>query len=96
MSLTPKQIQSIAHLARLELKAEEIPAYTDNLSRIFGMVGELDRAQTAGIEPMAHPLDDQVQRLRPDVISSANARDLYQRNAPQVEGGCYLVPKVIE
>lgn len=96
MSLTPKQIESIAHLARLELAAAEIPVYTDSLSRIFGLVGELDRAQTAGIEPMAHPLDDQVQRLRPDVVSSTDARELYQRNAPQVEGGLYLVPKVIE
>ncbi|MEY4762917.1 MAG: hypothetical protein RLZZ200_2773 [Pseudomonadota bacterium] len=96
MSLTPKQIESIAHLARLELKAEEIPVYTNSLSRIFGLVDELDRAQTAGIEPMAHPLEDQVQRLRPDAITSPDSRDLYQLNAPQVDGGLYLVPKVIE
>jgi len=96
MSLTPKQIENIAHLARLELTAAEIPVYTDSLSRIFGLVGELDRAQTAGIEPMAHPLDDQVQRLRADVITSPNRREVYQRNAPQVEAGQYLVPKVIE
>ncbi len=96
MSLTPKQIERIAHLARLELAAEEIPAYSDSLSRIFGLVDELDRAQTAGIEPMAHPLEDQVQRLRADAITSPNARDLYQQNAPQVDGGLYLVPKVIE
>ena len=96
MSLTPKQIQSIAHLARLDLAPEEIPVYTDSLSRIFTLVAELDRAQTAGIEPMAHPLEDQVQRLRPDAVTSPNARERYQQNAPQVEGGLYLVPKVIE
>lgn len=96
MSLTPKQIETIAHLARLEIKAEEIPAYVESLSRIFGLVGELDRADTAGVEPMAHPLTGQVQRLRADEATSGNARDLYQRNAPQVEAGLYLVPKVIE
>jgi aspartyl-tRNA(Asn)/glutamyl-tRNA(Gln) amidotransferase subunit C len=95
MSLSPKQIQSIAHLARLELKPEEIPVYADSLSRIFGLVGELDSAQTAQVEPMAHPLE-QVQRLRADEVTSPNQRDLYQLNAPQVEGGLYLVPKVIE
>jgi aspartyl-tRNA(Asn)/glutamyl-tRNA(Gln) amidotransferase subunit C len=95
MSLSPKQIESIAHLARLELKPEEIPVYADSLSRIFGLVGELDRAQTAQVEPMAHPLE-QVQRLRADEATSPNQRDLYQRNAPQVEAGLYLVPKVIE
>jgi aspartyl-tRNA(Asn)/glutamyl-tRNA(Gln) amidotransferase subunit C len=96
MSLSPKQIESIAHLARLELKAEEIPVYVESLSRIFGLVDELDRADTASVEPMAHPLTGQVQRLRADEAISGNSRDLYQRNAPQVEAGLYLVPKVIE
>jgi aspartyl-tRNA(Asn)/glutamyl-tRNA(Gln) amidotransferase subunit C len=95
MSLSPKQIESIAHLARLELKPEEIPVYADSLSRIFGLVGELDRAQTAAVEPMAHPLE-QVQRLRADAATSTDQRELFQRNAPQVDGGLYLVPKVIE
>ncbi len=40
---------------------------------------------------MAHPLTGQVQRLRADDIASGNSRELYQRNAPQVEAGLYLV-----
>jgi aspartyl-tRNA(Asn)/glutamyl-tRNA(Gln) amidotransferase subunit C len=96
MSLTPSQIETIAGLARLALKTEEIPVYTESLSRILGLVDELTKADTSGVEPMAHPLTGQVQRLRADEISSGNARDLYQRNAPQVEAGLYLVPRVIE
>jgi aspartyl-tRNA(Asn)/glutamyl-tRNA(Gln) amidotransferase subunit C len=96
MSLTPSQIETIAGLARLSLKSEEIPAYADSLSRILGMVGELEKADTGELAPMAHPLPGQVQRLRPDEVTSANQRDLYQRNAPQVEDGLYLVPRVIE
>lgn len=96
MSLTPDQIQTIAGLARLALKPDEIPVYAESLSRILGMVGELDRADTGKFEPMAHPLTGQVQRLREDAITSGNERDLYQRNAPQVEAGLYLVPRVIE
>ncbi len=96
MSLTPNQIETIAGLARLALKPEEIPVYTESLSRILGLVGELAKADTGDLEPMAHPLTGQVQRLRPDEVSSGNARDVYQRNAPQVEAGLYLVPKVIE
>jgi len=96
MSLSPKQIESIAHLARLELKSEEIPVYVESLSRIFGLVDELDRADTADVTPMAHPLTGQVQRLRADEAISGNSRDQYQRNAPQVDAGLYLVPKVIE
>jgi aspartyl-tRNA(Asn)/glutamyl-tRNA(Gln) amidotransferase subunit C len=96
MSLTPTQIETIAGLARLALKSEEIPVYTDSLGRILGLVGELAQADTASIEPMAHPLTGQVQRLRPDEVSSGNSREAYQRNAPQVEAGLYLVPRVIE
>jgi aspartyl-tRNA(Asn)/glutamyl-tRNA(Gln) amidotransferase subunit C len=96
MSLTSTQIESIAALARLALQPEEIPAYAESLSRILGMVGQLEKADTAHIEPMAHPLTGQVQRLREDAVTSGNERELYQRNAPQVEAGLYLVPRVIE
>jgi aspartyl-tRNA(Asn)/glutamyl-tRNA(Gln) amidotransferase subunit C len=96
MSLKPEQIQSIAGLARLALKAEEIPVYTDSLGRILGLVGQLEQADVGAVEPVAHPLTGQVQRLRADAVTSGNERELYQRNAPQVEAGLYLVPKVIE
>jgi aspartyl-tRNA(Asn)/glutamyl-tRNA(Gln) amidotransferase subunit C len=45
---------------------------------------------------MAHPLEDQVQRLRPDEPTEADRRERYQQNAPRVEAGLYIVPKVIE
>jgi len=45
---------------------------------------------------MAHPLADQVQRLRPDVVTEADRHEKYQHNAPSVAAGLYLVPKVIE
>ena len=96
MSLTRTDIENIARLARLELTEAEVPVYVDSLSRIFAFVGELDRAPTAGISPMAHPLPGLAQRLRADAVSETDHRDRYQQNAPQVEAGLYVVPKVIE
>ena len=96
MSLSRSDIDKIAYLARLELTETEIPVYVDSLSRIIDFVGELDRAQTAGTEPMAHPLPGLAQRLRPDEVLETDQHERYQRNAPQVEAGLYLVPKVIE
>jgi aspartyl-tRNA(Asn)/glutamyl-tRNA(Gln) amidotransferase subunit C len=96
MTLTPQQIESIAQLARLEVKPAEAAAYATSLTNILDMVSQLEKADTSGVEPMAHPLTGQVQRLRVDEVSSGNSRDLYQRNAPAVEAGLYLVPKVIE
>ncbi|MFM2289396.1 MAG: hypothetical protein RL684_2539 [Pseudomonadota bacterium] len=96
MSLTRKDLDNIAHLARLALREEEAPAYLESLSRIIGLVGELDRVDTASVEPMAHPLPGLAQRLRPDEVTETDRREIYQRNAPQVAAGLYLVPKVIE
>ena len=96
MSLSRADIENIARLARLELTETEIPVYVDSLSKIFAFVGELDRAPTAGTTPMAHPLPGLAQRLRADEVTEANRRDVFQQNAPKVEAGLYLVPKVIE
>jgi aspartyl-tRNA(Asn)/glutamyl-tRNA(Gln) amidotransferase subunit C len=96
MSLTRAQIESIAHLARLELEPAEVPVYQESLSRIIDLVGELDRVDTAGVAPMAHPLPGLTQRLRPDGVTEQDRHELYQANAPQVAAGLYLVPKVIE
>jgi aspartyl-tRNA(Asn)/glutamyl-tRNA(Gln) amidotransferase subunit C len=96
MSLNRDQIQSIAHLARLNLTDAEIPVYQDSLSRIVDFVSQLDSAKTEGVAPMAHPLPGLSQRLRPDAVDETDQRERYQRNAPRVEAGLYLVPKVIE
>jgi aspartyl-tRNA(Asn)/glutamyl-tRNA(Gln) amidotransferase subunit C len=94
--LTPSEIANIARLARLSLSHDEVPAYIDSLSRIIGLVGELDRAETAGVEPMSHPLPGQAARLRVDTVTETDQHTLFQQNAPQVEAGLYLVPRVIE
>jgi len=96
MSLTRAQVEGIAHLARLEITEAQMPVYVDSLSRIIDFVEQLAAADTGGVEPMAHPLADQVQRLRPDAVAETDQHEKYQRNAPGVAAGLYLVPKVIE
>lgn len=95
MSLTPDNIRQVAHLARLELKPEQVEHYSQQLSDIMKLVDQLSSVDTAGVEPMAHPLDMQ-QRLRPDVVSESDQRERFQAIAPEVDNGLYLVPKVIE
>ena len=85
----------IAHLARLAVSEEEAADYVAKLSRILGMVDQLKQVDTAGVAPMAHPLD-MAQRLRPDAVTEPDQRELVQRNAPRAEEGLDLVPRVIE
>ena len=96
MTLTRRDVENIAHLARLRITDEELPVYVGSLSRIIEFVEQLGSAETDEVEPMAHPLEDQVQRLRPDEPTETDHREQYQRNAPAVEAGLYIVPKVIE
>jgi len=96
MSLTRTDVEGIAHLARLAITAEEMPVYVDSLSKIFSFVEQLNGADIAAVEPMAHPLAGQTQRMRPDEIVDTDRHEKYQRNAPRVEAGLYLVPRVIE
>ena len=96
MSLTRAQVEGIAHLARLEIAEGELPVYVDSLSKIIDFVEQLSAADTSGVEPMAHPLADQMQRLRPDEVTETDRHEKYQRNAAQVAADLYLVPKVIE
>jgi aspartyl-tRNA(Asn)/glutamyl-tRNA(Gln) amidotransferase subunit C len=96
MSLTRERIDSIARLARLRLDEREVPVYQETLSRIIDFVSELERADTADVQPMAHPLPGLSQRMRADEITETDRHQKYQANAPQVAAGLYLVPKVIE
>ncbi|MGC1387574.1 MAG: Asp-tRNA(Asn)/Glu-tRNA(Gln) amidotransferase subunit GatC [Steroidobacteraceae bacterium] len=96
MSLTRQDVEKIAHLARLSITEAEMPVYVSSLSSIVDFVAELSRVETGGVEPMAHPLDGQRQRLRADAITEIDRREQYQANAPSVQAGLYVVPRVIE
>jgi aspartyl-tRNA(Asn)/glutamyl-tRNA(Gln) amidotransferase subunit C len=96
MSLTPEEVEKIAHLARLAIDAAELPVYVKSLSSIVEFVEQLKNADTQAIVPMAHPLVGQSQRLRYDEITEVDRHEQYQSIAPAVQAALYLVPKVIE
>ena len=99
MSLTPSDISRIADLARLELAPTESGRMLTQLNGFFDLVQKMRAVDTAGIEPLAHPFEtirDLPLRLRDDIVSEPNNRAANQRSAPAVEGGLFLVPKVIE
>jgi aspartyl-tRNA(Asn)/glutamyl-tRNA(Gln) amidotransferase subunit C len=95
MSLVHDQVRRLARLARIAIRPDETEAVLEQLNRVLGLIEEMRQVDTAGVEPMAHPLDAS-QRLRPDSVTEQDQRELFQSIAPAVEGGLYLVPKVIE
>lgn len=99
MSLTALDIARIANLARLELSPPEAERMRGQINDFFGIVEKMRAVDTTGIEPLAHPLaaiQNIALRLREDVVSEPNQREANQANAPALENGLFLVPKVIE
>ena len=95
MTLDSRQVEKIAHLARLGVNADDVPGYAHNLSAILAFVEQLNQVDTTGVEPLAHPLEA-TQRLRPDVVTERDEREKFLRNAPLTDAGLYLVPRVVE
>ena len=88
MSLSDDQVRRIARLARIAIQPGESAAVQARLNRVLGLVDEMRRVDTSGVEPMAHPLDAVLaaeQRLREDEVTQRGVHD-----------GLYFVPRVIE
>ncbi|MCO5977558.1 Asp-tRNA(Asn)/Glu-tRNA(Gln) amidotransferase subunit GatC [Ideonella oryzae] len=99
MALTPADVSRIAELARLELSGAEADAMLVQLNDFFGIVEQMSAVDTSGVEPLYTPLSavmDVQLRLREDAVTEGNNRERNQRSAPAVDGGLFLVPKVIE
>lgn len=99
MSLNAQDIDRIANLARLQLQPAEAERMREQINGFFNIVESMRAVDTTGVEPLAHPLaaiQDVTLRLRDDVVSEPNNREVNQQSAPAVERGLFLVPKVIE
>jgi len=95
MTITAADVHRLAELARIEIDAAQADDVRAKLEAIFALIDQLNAIDTTGVLPMAHAQDVELP-LRDDVVTEPDRRELYQRLAPAVEDGLYLVPKVIE
>ncbi len=95
MPLDLEEVYRIARLARLHLDEAEAAVYAETLSRILGLIEQMNAVDTTGIDPMAHPTDMSL-RLREDIVTETDQREKFLALAPAAEAGLFLVPKVIE
>jgi len=95
MALDNKEVEKIAHLARLQISEQDSQEVTRRIGDILGLIDQMQSVDTSAVRPLSHPFDAS-QRLREDVVTESDQRDVLQRIAPVTEDGLYLVPKVIE
>jgi aspartyl-tRNA(Asn)/glutamyl-tRNA(Gln) amidotransferase subunit C len=95
MPLDRKQVNWVAHLARLELTADELALFTEQLSQIVDYVNQLQRVNTEGVDPLAHALPVH-NVFRPDEPHPSLRVDEALANAPARRGDFYAVPAVLD
>lgn len=90
-----KTVNHIATLARIGIDPGEVEDYAAELSRILEFVEQMSAVDTDDVAPLTHPRD-RLLRMREDRVTEPDRRDDFQRVAPAVEAGLYLVPRVID
>ena len=99
MPLSTQDIDRIANLAKLDLDPAGAERMLHQINGLFELVEKMRAVDTAGVEPLAHPISaiaDVSLHLADDAVRESDAREANQRSAPMVEQGLYLVPRVVE
>ncbi|MDI3508575.1 MAG: aspartyl-tRNA(Asn)/glutamyl-tRNA(Gln) amidotransferase subunit [Clostridiales bacterium] len=93
--IKPEEVDYIAALSRLFLSEQEKNIYARHLSEILEHAERLSELDTDGVEPTAHVLPLR-NIFRDDEVKPSLERDILLSNAPEVENGCFKVPRIVE
>lgn len=94
VSLTRNDVAKVAHLARLRLSDEELDLFTEQLSKVLVHAEDMNALDLEGVEPTAHPFG-LTNVLRADVVVASLDRDAVLAEAPEVQDGRFVVPRIL-
>ena len=94
MSVTRKDVEYIAELARLKFKEEELESFTHQLNEILSYVDKLNELNTDNVEPLSHPVEN-INVFRNDELKKSISTEDALKNAPDKTEKHFKVPKVI-
>lgn len=95
MSLTRDQVRTVALLARIRVREENLESTAKEISGILGWIEQLNEVETEGIAPMASVVDMTLP-MRADIVTDGGDPAAVLKNAPESADGFYAVPKVME
>ncbi|TFE25754.1 Asp-tRNA(Asn)/Glu-tRNA(Gln) amidotransferase subunit GatC [Cohnella luojiensis] len=95
MSITIKDVEHVANLARLELSEAEKEQFAGQLNAILKYAEKLNELDTDGIEPTSHVLP-LANVMREDAVKPSWPIEKVLLNAPEEEDGQFKVPAVLE
>ena len=95
MSIDISTARKVAHLARIAVKEDDLPALAGELSAVLAFMEQLNEVDVEGVEPMTSVTPMRLKR-REDVVTDGNMVDRILSNAPDAREGFFAVPKVVE
>lgn len=95
MSIDIETARRVAHLARIRVEEDDLPALAGELSGILTFMEQLNEVDVEGVEPMVSVTPMRLKR-RADVVTDGNIQAQVLANAPDAREGFFAVPKVVE
>jgi aspartyl-tRNA(Asn)/glutamyl-tRNA(Gln) amidotransferase subunit C len=95
MSIDAATVRRVAHLARIKEPEERLEPLARELSAILGWIEQLNEVDTSDVVPMTSVAAMQL-AWREDEVHDGDRRDDILANAPERDGGYFVVPKVVE
>jgi len=95
MTITIRDVERVAALARIELSEVEKEKYAKQLDAILKFVDQLNRLDTNGVDPTTHVIPLANVMREDEVRPSWPLEDVF-RNAPDEEDGQFKVPSVLD
>ena len=92
--ISSADVAHVAHLARLNLTAEEVELYAAQLAAVLDHAADVAALDTSGVPPTSHPLPIR-NVLRPDEVSPGLDRAEVLAAAPEVEDDRFRVPRIL-
>ena len=95
MSIDIETARKVAHLARIKVEDDALPALASEFNTILGFIEQLQEVDVDGVEPMVSVTPMRLKR-REDVVTDGNQPQKVLANAPDAREGFFAVPKVVE
>ncbi len=93
-SITQKEVEHVAQLARLDLSEAEKPLFADQLNHILSYVDQLQGVSTEGVPPTASDAHEE-QVFREDSPRECLSVEKALANAPESHNGFFVVPNIL-
>ena len=94
MSISLDNAKHVADLARLDLNAQELATYTEQLNQILDYAKELEKINTDNIEPTYHSIAAGTV-WREDIVADFPHKAEIIKNGPEVSGTSFVVPRIL-